>query len=191
MALETPPFEVHIEKWKQEVQQFGYGRTDPPGILERRMREDNGRYFLEIWNGDWIKLNEYTANEILQLLLTVHGENSGLDSDTVDGKHSADLQNAANLTGTVARARLGDLWRDSDTNQTNSPYFQTGTATVTAGTGTQFIPFDYAYTETPKVTTGSNWPHICKIATISTTGLTMIPHSTTPYIVYFIALGRR
>jgi hypothetical protein len=86
MALETPPFEIHIEKWKQEVQQFGYGRTDTPGIHERRMREDNGRYLLEAWNGTvWKKINEYTPDEILQLLLTVDGNNSGLDADKLDG----------------------------------------------------------------------------------------------------------
>lgn len=86
MAIETPPFEVDIEKWNREVQMFGFGRTDTPGINERRMREQDGRYFLEVWTGtEWKKINEYTADEILQLLLTVGGHNSGLDADTLDG----------------------------------------------------------------------------------------------------------
>lgn len=87
MALEIPPFTVDIEAWNREVQQLGLGRTDAPGLNERRLRKESGKYYLEVWSGsEWKKINEITAEEVQQLLLTVHGPGSGLDADKLDGQ---------------------------------------------------------------------------------------------------------
>jgi hypothetical protein len=48
----------------------------------------------------------YTAADVLAKLLTVDGAGSGLDADLLDGQSSAYYLNAANLTGTLADARL-------------------------------------------------------------------------------------
>lgn len=49
---------------------------------------------------------EFTAAEILALLITVDGAGSSLDADLLDGQHGSHYLNAANLTGTVPQARL-------------------------------------------------------------------------------------
>lgn len=51
MATEQAPFTVDIDWLVREVQQFGYGRTDPPGLNERRLFYENGNFILKIWNG--------------------------------------------------------------------------------------------------------------------------------------------
>lgn len=202
MAFEIPPFEVHIEKWKQEVQMLGYGRTDPPGIHERRMREDNGRYFLEAWNGsEWKKLNEYTANEILQLLLTVDGSGSGLDADKLDGQDIAYLRNASNLNaGTVPQARLSatdiltllktvdgsDSGLDADLYRGKK--IQWGSVTNAKDTGV-LIYFAEAFSSTPKITLTPREEVTTWKTNITTTYCKIYAASTTNKTVDWVAIG--
>jgi hypothetical protein len=63
---------------------------------------------------DKVKLNgieagatgDQTPAEILTAIKTVDGAASGLDADLLDGQHGSFYQDAANLTGTIADARL-------------------------------------------------------------------------------------
>ena len=77
------------------------------------------------------------------------GSGSGLDADKLDGQEGSYYRNADNLNaGTVSRARLGALWRDTNSNLYTYPYIQTGSKSV-ANNGT--ITYDYAFTNTPRV----------------------------------------
>jgi hypothetical protein len=69
------------------------------------------------------KLNrsEYTAANILQLLLAVHGHGSNLDADKLDGEHGSYYRNASNLNvGTVPADRLNGTYGISITGNAAS-----------------------------------------------------------------------
>ena len=77
---------ISNDDWNQQVLKAGFGDTSDPALNERRLFLESGKYNLKIWNGtEWKKINEYTAQEILTLLLTVDGSGSGLDADTLRG----------------------------------------------------------------------------------------------------------
>lgn len=64
-----------------------------------------------------LKLNAsaYTAADVLAKMLTVDGAASGLDADLLDGQSGAFYQDAANLTGSIAAARMPALTGDVTT----------------------------------------------------------------------------
>jgi hypothetical protein len=191
MAIEQAPFTIDIDWLVREIQQLGLNRTDPPGLHERRMKIENERYKLYVWNGsEDVLINEYTAADILTMLKTVDGSGSGLDADKLDGEHGNDFHDATKITGTIPRARFGALWRDVDTNEESSPFIQSGQVTILAGTGTQSVNFDYAYTSVPRVTTSTNWPNAAKWVSTSTSGF-IIQQANYDVIVNWSAIGRR
>lgn len=117
---------------------------------------------------------------------------TGKNADQLDGQEGSYYRNASNLNaGTISRGRLGDLWRDTSSGQTESPFFQTGETYVAAGSGSLTQNFYYAYTETPRITFSSTVASLCKLVSISTTGFIVDRHSTTPYTLNWIAIGRR
>lgn len=104
---------------------------------------------LQAWHGiapaDKLDTTSYTAADVLAKILTVDGAGSGLDADLLDGQSSAYYHNAANLTGTIADARLSsnvplkDAANTWSTTQTLSvaPIFTDAAGTRTAlGLGT-------------------------------------------------------
>ena len=118
---------------------------------------------------------------------------TGKNADLLDGQHGSYYQNASNLNaGTILRVRLGALWRDTDSNQTDSPYIQSGKATIASGTGTQTINFDYAYSETPRITIGSsNVSSITVLVSESTSGFIINKYMGISYGLNWIAIGRK
>lgn len=78
------------------------------------------------------------------------GSGSGLDADKLDGQEGSYYRNAGNLNaGTVARARLSDLWYDNDYNENQNMFIQTGSKyCAVAGTN---VFFDQAFSEIPRV----------------------------------------
>jgi hypothetical protein len=92
-----------------------------------------------------------TDYELLEAIKNADGSGSGLKADLLDGQEGAFYRDASNLNaGTVARERLGALWRDNRDDITTSPYIQTGFAYYTVASGTYFN-FDEAYTSSPIV----------------------------------------
>jgi hypothetical protein len=75
---------------------------------------------------DAVTASSYTAADVLSKLLTVDGTGSGLDADLLDGQSAAYYLSAANLTGTLAAARLPALTGDISSS--------TGSATLTLTT---------------------------------------------------------
>lgn len=80
-----------------------------------------------------LKLNTsaYTASDVLTKLLTVDGATSGLDADLLDGQHGSYYNDAANLTGTVAVARLPALTGGDVTSAAGSSTLSIGANKVT------------------------------------------------------------
>lgn len=80
--------------------------TDADLMLIRQGSQDK-KLVLSILKDYILNGGDFTAAEILALLLTVDGSGSGLDADLLDGQHGSFYQNASNLNaGTVPNARL-------------------------------------------------------------------------------------
>jgi len=79
----------------------------------------NSPYKLKRYNGDsWEIVSDVTAQEVLDLIKTVDGSGSGLDSDKLDGQDSSYYRNASNLNaGTLPLDRLPSTLtgKDADT----------------------------------------------------------------------------
>lgn len=205
--LVQPGKVVTAAYWQEQTQKLGIDDQTTPSQDERRTYKENGEYTLTFWNGNaWVKANRdadlldgqegsYYRNASNLNAGTVPLDRipnvlTGKDADTLDSEHATDLHNAANLTGTVSRDRLGDIWRDTTSNQTTSPFIQSGKNTITAGSGTQSVTFDLAFTETPRISFASNY-YNPSLASISTTGFSVLKHSTTTFDVNWIAIGRK
>lgn len=136
---------------------LGYGDTSELGDKEVRLKLNSGKFQLVVNDaGTERVVNELTAQELLNLLITVAGPNSGLDADTVDGQEAAAFA----------------TWRDCSSDFTDSPLVQSGEDTASGAT----ITFDVAYTATPRViavtpTNSSN--AFIRVWGVSTTGFSM------------------
>jgi hypothetical protein len=127
---------------------------------------------LKRYNGsDWEVIAGMSASELLESVKAVDGSGSGLDADQLDGQEGSFYRDAANFNaGNLARARLGDLWRDNIEDVETSPYILTGTEYTPAVPDT--ITFEYAFTVTPKaVAAPESCYRICGISTCTTTSL--------------------
>jgi hypothetical protein len=185
---------IGYQTWNKSVTLYAStDYPDDPVLYESFLHIVGNSWWIESWDGtQWNRVCQLEPSEILTLLLTVDGASSGLDADKLDGQEGSYYQNASNLNaGTILRARLGALWRDTDSNQTDSPYIQSGKATIASGTGTQTINFDYAYSETPRITIGSgNALSLTILAIVSTTGF-IIEKKGVLYDLNWIAIGRK
>lgn len=171
MSFVGPGDVVTYLYWIEQVQKLRLDDTSPPGEKECRMRQESGEYILKVYDGEWKKCNR--------------------DADLLNGQTPDFYINANNLTGTVVRARLGALWRDTTSNQTYSPYFQSGENTIPIGSGSETINFDNAYSQTPRVTFSSDNPALGQRESVSTTGFQVKKHSTFSYTIHWTAIGRK
>lgn len=171
MSFVGPGDVVTYLVWIEQVQKLGLGDTTPPGDQERRMFEESGEYNLKVYSSGWVKCNR--------------------DADLLNGQNGDFYRSAANLTGNVPRGNLGLLWRDTTSNQTVSPYFQSGENTIPTGSGSETISFDNAFTQTPRVAISSSNAAFGTVNTVTTTGFNVTRHSTFSYVISWIALGRK
>lgn len=129
-------------------------------------------YKLKRYNPDtcsWETIAGMTDYELLEAIKNADGSGSGLDADLLDGQEGDFYRDASNLNaGTVARARLGALWRDNNNDVVASPYIQSGWLfTVESGTT---VVFDEAFTLTPLIyATPENSTVSAGCATMTTT----------------------
>ncbi len=147
-------------------------------------------------DGTYVKLTDYEDADVLNKIKNVDGPGSGLDADKLDGQEGSYYRDASNLNaGTVSRARLGALWRDTNSNLSTYPFIQSGYKTGINSTGVT-ITFDYAYVNTPRVVAVSTSRNIIVgITNITTTGFTTqvlkYDGSGASGNIYWIAIGRK
>ena len=128
------------------------------------------------------------------------GSSSGLNADLLDGQEGSYYQNADNLNaGTVSRARLGALWRDTTSNLYTYPYLQSGRANTVSNGGS--ISYDYAFTNTPRIVIavekqGYN-TDMALVDNVTTTGFTVftaraLSAGTFPSVIlHWLAIGQK
>jgi len=207
MSFVGPGDVVTYLYWLEQVQKLGLGDTRTPGEKERRMFEESGEFDLKVWNGEWVTCNRNAAflngnnssyylnagnlNAGIIGLARIPAVLTGKDADKLDGQEGIYYQNATNMTsGTLSRGRLGGIWRDNTSGETNNPYFQTGANTIPNGSGSETINFAVAYSQVPRVAIGANYGQYGAITVISTTGFQMQKGSYS-YDAYWLALGRK
>ncbi len=115
------------------------------------------------------------------------------DSNNLGGNTPSFFRNASNLNaGTVARQRLGALWRDSISDETQNPYIQTGQKDLPASSATLTITFDIQYTAIPRVFF-SQWESgytVC-LAEVTATYFKVTRHPTMTNKIDWVAVGRK
>jgi len=135
---------------------------------------EDGEVWLDISTSPyWLKRYNATTSSWEKIMELEQGAGSGLDADLLDGQEGSFYQNASNLNaGTVSRARLGALWRDTTSNLYTYPYIQSG-ENYGGGTAGTNVTFDYAYSNTPRViVSAAQNDRLAKAGNISTTGFT-------------------
>jgi hypothetical protein len=187
--------------WIGQVQRLGLDDTSTPGLNERRLFYESGRYLLKVWSGsNWVTVNEYTATDILGAIETVDGPGSGLNSDLLDDQEGSYYRNAGNLNaGTVPQARLSasvlltliktvdGSGSGLDTDLVCGLKIQTGTAA--GSTSGQYNSFPSAFSSTPVIVVtpkaaNSGVPYV---ASRTTTGFTLVTPTTNTFCDYFAA----
>jgi hypothetical protein len=153
-------------------------------------------YRLKRYNGtDWEIIAGLSNSELLESVKTVDGSGSELDADLLNGQEGSFYQDVSNLNaGTMSRAGLGDLRKDTEKELETSPYIQSGKH-FTYAVGTPFT-FDNAFTSTPKaVATSIYYNKTCGIAGVTTTALTVrlaeIDETSAGGSLYWVVIGRR
>lgn len=88
---------------------------DPATPVEGQVWYDETDHVLAYYDGSQVHhLFELTAQDVLNLLLTVDGAGSGLDADLLDGQHGSYYLNRANHTGTQAISTIVNLQDELD-----------------------------------------------------------------------------
>ena len=208
MSFVGPGQVVTYLYWIEQIQKLRLNDTSNPDEEECRLREESGEFYVMVYiNGSWVKcnrnadlfnsqpdsfyLNAGNLNAGTIPLARIPTTLIGKSADQLDGQEGSFYLNASNMNaGTVARARLGASWRDTDSDISDSPFEQSGLVTVPTGTGTLAITFDYAYTNTPRVTVSSSNAAFGAISGISTTGF-LVSKGTWSFDLNWRAIGRR
>ena len=173
MSFVGPGDVVTYLVWLEQVQKLGLGDESTPGDRERRMHEESGEFNLKVYkDGSFIKCNR--------------------DADFLNSQEGSFYQNASNLnSGTIPRARHGALWRDNTSNQTSSPFIQTGENTIPTGSGSHTIYFDEAFTQVPRVTFSTDKPSFGARQSVSTTAFQVQKNATFSFTINWNATGRK
>jgi hypothetical protein len=144
-------------------------------------------------NGTNSYIDNYTAHMYIRQLS--HGSNIYLMAENNSGtmKTLLTLDPDKNLTeGRIARSALVELWRDNTSDETASPYFQSGYINLGASSTHYTVTFDNAYTAVPRVVSSfTNDGMIPSIYNVTTTSFTAKRHPTIPCEMNWIALGKR
>lgn len=125
-----------------------------------------------------VNKSEYTANDVLDKLKTVDGSGSGLDADTVDGKHASDIQNDAqskvdthaNVTAslsTLGHVKHAVLTATLDTtwSGTSAPYTKTVSVSGILSTDTPIIDVVMSGTYATDEARAEAWGYIYRTVT--------------------------
>lgn len=171
MSFVGPGDVVTYLVWLEQVQKMGLGDASTPGAKERRMFEESGEFNLKVYNGGWVKCNR--------------------DADLLNSQNPNYYLSYVNFIGNVLRVHLGLLWRDNTSNQTSSPFIQSGENAIPLGSGSETIYFDEAFSEVPRITISSNNTAVGRRDIVTTTSVSFIKHISTGYVLNWEAIGRK